>query len=472
MKELIVQKFGGTSLGKHGGMANVAGIVKSQASRSKVVVVVSAVSSIDKKKGTTSKLMAAVKEAHDKGAYAKIVDSILRDHLEIIEAASMLESLKNNLKEQIQNHVDSLKRLLQAVEVIEEISPRTEDKIVGYGEKMSAVILAGYLNATGVDARYVNLENVVDFPGKEPDARFFELLKEKMEEALPSGDTVPVLTGFFGEVGGGILETIGRGYSDLTAALIAARLKADELQIWKEVEGVYSSDPSKVENAFVLDSISADEASELTYYGSEVLHPFTVEQAVKDRIPIRIKCSFKPDFPGTLIEQAPEKKSGGKNEGPSAVTCKKGIQVINVFSNRMFQAYGFMSRVFGIFEKYRIVIDLLSSTEVNISLTLEAGSFTEEARRELEECGRVTVKNDMAILSLVGRGMVFSPGTAGTLFQTLAEENINIEMISQGASEINISCVIREDDAIRALKTVHAGMLAPQKGASQPSKSS
>jgi aspartate kinase len=265
------------------------------------------------------------------------------------------------------------------------------------------------------------------------------------------------LTGYFGFVPNGILQSVGRGYTDLTAALSAVAIGARELQIWKEVDGVYSADPRKVPEAEVLASITPDEAAELTYYGSEVIHPFTMEQVIKAKIPIRIKNTLNPDVPGTIID--PDADTHAPAKPATAVTVKRNITVININSDRMLMAYGFMAKVFNILAKYGIIIDLIATSEVNISMTVENTDNLSKAKRELERLGNVSIRSSMAILSLVGRGQQHCVGLSGKMFSVLGKEGVNIEMISQGASEINISCVIEDEYADRAIKAVHGALV-------------
>lgn len=265
---------------------------------------------------------------------------------------------------------------------------------------------------------------------------------------------MPVVTGFFGNVPGSLIDgDIGRGYTDLCAALCAVGLKAEELQIWKEVDGIFTADPSKVPTARLLTSITPSEAAELTFYGSEVIHHLTMDQVIRAEppIPIRIKNVKNPRGNGTIVIPDPILSAGHqlqrtrrdsnnllykKPKRPTAVTIKDHISVINVHSNKRSISHGFFARVFRILDTHSISVDLISTSEVHVSLAIHAGSTQVEAfaktRRELEECGDVSVLSDMAILSLVGADMKDMVGVAGKMFSTMGEHNVNIEMISQG----------------------------------------
>ncbi|MCG8338984.1 MAG: aspartate kinase [Proteobacteria bacterium] len=453
--EFVIQKFGGTSIGRASRMKNVASIIETTiASGEQPVVVLSAMSDSGKKEGTTSRLMNAAREAINGGSYYKIIDQIEIHHLDVVNKIINDLRIRIQLEDEIREELQKLKSFLDAIQVIGEISQRSMDVIISSGEKLSARIFSALLNSMGIDSDFINLDNLVDKPFKEIDKRFCSYLQKKLGTLIKkSGARIPVVTGFFGFVPNGILKSIGRGYTDFTASLIAVGVKANELQIWKEVDGIFTADPNKVSSARVLKSVSPDEASELTYFGSEVIHPFTMEQVINADIPVRIKNTFDPTLDGTTI--VPGKGKQEVQKGPTAVTVKRDVTLINIQSNRMLMAYGFMSRVFDVFNRHEIVIDLISTSEVNVSLTIAEHQNLKPVINELKQLGEVTVRNNLAILSLVGQGMQHTLGIAGEMFSKLAKEGVNIEVISQGASEINISCAIKDKDSDKALKAVH-----------------
>ncbi|CAI4210471.1 unnamed protein product [Parascedosporium putredinis] len=271
------------------------------------------------------------------------------------------------------------------------------------------------------------------------------------------GEKVPVVTGFFGNVPGSLIDgDIGRGYTDLCSALCAVAIKADELQVWKEVDGIFTADPSKVPTARLLHSITPSEAAELTFYGSEnvknprgsgtIVLPDKVQSAGQ---PIQQVNGYKP----------PPPSKGNTPKRPTAVTIKDKISVINVHSNKRSLSHGFFARVFSILHARRVSVDLISTSEVHVSMAIHSPSseskILRQAAEELGECGDVSVLHNMTILSLVGADMKDMVGIAGKMFSTLGDHNVNIEMISQGASEINISCVIEAKDATRAMNILH-----------------
>jgi len=265
--------------------------------------------------------------------------------------------------------------------------------------------------------------------------------------------------------------------------LCAVALGAGELQVWKEVDGIFTADPRKVPTARLVPVITPDEAAELTYYGSEVIHPFTMEQVIRAKIPIRIKNVENPKGSGTIIYPQPDRNDPAAAPGqgvggaglqprlPTAITVKDQIVVINIHSNRKTISHGFLARIFGTLDRAGVVVDLISTSEVHLSMAMQdfdSKKKLDRLVRELEKIGHITVSQNMAILSLVGRNMRHMVGIAGKMFSTLAEGNINIEMISQGSSEINVSTVIKEEDSIKALNLIHRACLTAPEVASVP----
>ncbi|KAJ1558725.1 Aspartokinase [Nowakowskiella sp. JEL0078] len=530
IRTTIVQKFGGTSVGTADRLLSVTDIVKATLTQHDVIVVLSAMSSIKKNEGTTSRLLEAANEvlAPNSTKYINIIDSIETAHLAAIgESISgpQNQNIRDEVEKDIKTECQRLRSFLAAAEIIDEISSRSRDIIISVGEKLSACIFTAVLKSHGVKAVYVNLEKLIEqhFESSEIDQKFYDYLSQQLAKLMKettkgSRSVVPVVTGYFGPVPGGILGTIGRGYTDLTAALIAVGLKAQELQIWKEVDGIFTADPRKAPNARLLASITPEEAAELTYYGSEVIHPFTMEQVIRASIPIRIKNTFKPLGFGTVIvpdgmselelvrshlENSPlissRSSSSGDGNGihtpppmalsspglhrsdsfaspdaingtfkfegllsttrhPTAVTIKDDVIVVNILSNRKSVAHGFLASIFATLDKYGIIIDLISTSEVHVSMALNP-NVTEHrlelAIAELKRHGTVDVIRNLVILSLVGKHMKNLVGIASKMFTTLAKHKINIEMISQGASEINISCVIEAKKSTIALRAIH-----------------
>ncbi len=450
---MIVQKYGGTSVGTSERLINVAQIIEKACDKEPVLAVVSAMSSYVKSEGTTSRLLYAADCAiHQEDFQLTLLQ--LRDfHTNTVKECIKDSSVRKDVQKYVEGIFDKLKQFLEALTVIREFSSRSSDRILRVGEKLSASILTGVLKDRGLKGEYVDLSNIAPEGNSKVSPKFFAALESNLLNLLSpiiKEKKVPVITGFLGEIPGGIIESIGRGYTDYTSSLVAAVLKVRELQIWKEVDGIFTADPKLVDQAKVLASITPQEAAELTYFGSEVIHPFTMERVTRANVPVRIKNTFAPDQPGTLITEQEIDRHVIKN-----ITAKKNITILNIGSNRMLMAYGFMAKVFRVFENHGVIIDLIATSEVNISLTVEQGDRLEELTEELRGLGDVTIYKDRAIISMVGQKMRLTTGISGKMFSCLSEEGINIEMISQGASEINISCVVENKDADKAVQALH-----------------
>ena len=557
-KPWIVQKYGGTSVGKF--LSTIVDTISpSYIETNQIVIVCSARSGKTKALGTTNLLLQASAEAMRSASpsatptpmsssfsgsagvqdsslgsqlsrldvqaanpFHATVDQILEDHLASARGAVHTPEILAQLEQDIRDECDRLREILQAARILHEVSPRSRDIIMGIGERLSCRIVAAALNDKGMKADLVTLDTIVDELDDESavrapsslesagylDQSFYDKLSAALAERIEACEGIPVVTGYFGNVPGSLLSQVGRGYTDLCAALCAVGLHADELQIWKEVDGVFTADPRKVPTARLVPAITPEEAAELTYYGSEVIHPFTMEQAIKKSVPIRIKNVENPTGCGTVIfpdhenadveedvrhdpfvdghvEQPPPPMSRSGTPGtatpllpgmlrpsappitqkrrlPTAVTIKDNIIVLNVHSNRKTISHGFFARIFGTLDRYGVVVDLISTSEVHVSMAMTAEvkpRTLERLSAELEHVGTVSVLRSMVILSLVGKEMRHMIGVAGRMFSTLAEGNINIEMISQGANEINISCVIHERAALKALNLIHYSIL-------------
>ena len=371
-----------------------------------------------------------------------------------------------------------LTAFLAAAQRVGEISPKTVDKIISKGENLSGRFVAALLRDRGVDSQFVNMAEVINFNVPHGlDQDFYRQVATVFRMRIEAcGEKVPVITGYFGPIPGGLLGHIGRGYTDLCAALVAVGLDAEELQVWKEVDGIFTADPRKVPTARLLPTISPAEAAELTFYGSEVIHPFTMEQVIRARIPIRIKNVTNPRGSGTIISPDSVSERDASAPGndlklfrtrsssvlsesqrpkrPTAVTIKHNILVINVHSNRRSLSHGFFAKIFSTLDKWSLSVDLIATSEVHVSMALHSESALvsgggEDEKRivdqdlqgaidELRRYGTVDITDSMALLSLVGKQMKNMVGIAGKMFSTLGEHNINIEMISQG-SQLDIS---------------------------------
>lgn len=385
--------------------------------------------------------------------YERLVSLISEDHVHAAQTYITNTAIQEALIAKIQSDCsDILEFRLAAQKFHLQIDGRSKDRIVSYGEKLSCRFMASLLRDRGVDAEFVDLSDIIHFKATTINADFYAQLSAALANKIHAcGTAVPVLTGYFGPAPGGLMDgEIGRGYTDLCAALCAVGLKAEELQVWKEVDGIFTADPNKVPTARLLSTITPAEAAELTFYGSEVIHHLTMDQVIHASPPIRIRIKNvkAPRGNGTLVVPDPVldmgtqilrtrsfiQKSRKTPRRPTAVTIKNQISVINVHSNKRSISHGFFAKVFAILDRLQLSVDLISTSEVHVSLAVHAVSDDdlEKARIALEPCGEVSILKKMAILSLVGSEMKNMVGISGRMFSTLGENNVNIEMISQG----------------------------------------
>ncbi|KAI0114957.1 aspartate kinase [Daldinia grandis] len=517
-KSWLVQKYGGTSLGKL--LDTICcKIIPQYSTEHNLIVVCSALSGTLKASGTTSLLLQCITFA-EQGFDAQkqlvdLVDLIKDNHLNVLKAfmnSPARMALHSQIYEEtvsgIQNECESLKRFLLAAQIIGELSARSKDRVISLGEKLSCMIVAACLTNNGTPAKAVFLDNIISsaFGNSIHDqVAAFERLGPKLYQALASqiagrirecGSAIPIVTGFFGIMPDSLLQTVGRGYSDLCAAMCAVAVGAEELQIWKEVDGIFTADPRKVPSARLLSTVTAEEATELTYYGSEVIHPLTMDQIREAGIPLRLKNVFKPSGNGTIIypsmdSSVPTSPASASSDGsenssrittplssfmlengyhgaqqerrkPTAVTVKDDILLINVVCNRNTKSQGFLTQVFDRLERNKIPVDLVATSERHVSLAVQSpGDPTAllRLREELERFGQVAITSHMSIVTVVGHKMRNMVGVSNEILSALASAHIGIHLISQGASKVNISLVVDADNALAAMNAIHSEVL-------------
>ena len=434
---MIVMKFGGTSVGNAESIAKVANIIKNNLNK-KPVAVVSAVTKI------TDALIKLANECKE-GMGEETLHNIKKIHYRILEKLSM----DNNL---IKNDIDELENLVKEINPDSNLDKKTIDHFQSFGERMSSKIVAAQLIKVGVESKSFNAWDLgfltdSEFGNAEPLKKAYQNLNKSIKHL----EIVPVITGFIGRTEQGEITTLGRGGSDYTAAIVGAAIDAEEIQIWTDVDGIMSSDPKIVGNAKTLDNVSFAEASELAYFGARVLHPKTILPAMDKNIPVRVLNTFNPSGKGTIIL----KEANGAKQIIKAIACKKNITLINVDSTRMLGASGFLARLFDIFKNYRKSIDVVSTSEVSVSLTVDDDQNLQQIFKELEEIASIEVSKNKAIICVVGERMQKTPGVSGRTFMALGNNHVNIEMISQGASEINITFIVDGKDADNAVKALH-----------------
>lgn len=436
-----VMKFGGISLRDAAAIKSVADIILSE--NDAKFVVVSAFYGIT---DFLSELVDALKKDNSEKAFLSL-DKVERLCLKIASDLSCVNS-----EGFVKDKVSELKQLIPALFLLGETSSRSVDTILSYGEKISSFVLTDYLNSTGVKASFIDSAKIIKTDSNHNCAVVNVDLTRKMVNELVtplfSTSNCVVCPGFTGSDSKNSITTLGRGGSDYTASVAAVCLKAEKLEVWKEVDGIMTTDPRIIKTARRIRSLSYVEASELAYFGAKVLHPKTIRPAIMAEIPVYIRKTSEPEFEGTAIS----KMSGTKNE-VKAVAFQKNITVINICSEKMLGAYGFLSKVFDVFTRYRTPVDLITTSEINISVTVEKNSEIKNIVKDLSNFSNVEITKNVAIISLVGEGLKFTSGIAARCFAAI--ENINVLMVNMGASEVNLSIIVEQKDMEKAVKNLH-----------------
>jgi aspartate kinase len=438
-----ILKFGGTSVEGATAIKNAAGIVAAR-SDLRPVVVVSAMARF------TDALLESVRVAAVDDAASAL--ATLEKHFERHERA--IESLLINEAEPMRAVVASSR--LEISELLIEVAggrqtetgdtrarlKELEDAVVSYGERLSAAMLAAVLrenqvSSVAVDARRCVITDEEHGCATPLMPETFSSAREQLEPLIAQG-VVPVLGGFIGSTRDGKTTTLGRGGSDYTAALIGAAVNAAEIQIWTDVPGVLTADPRLVPQAHTVPHLSFEEAAELAYFGAKVLHPKTLHPAIERDIPVRI-CNSRAQESGSTLVIGESRKSP---QTVKAIAHKTGVTTVQVTSTRMLGAYGFLRALFEVFDEHRTAVDVVTTSEVSVSLSLDDTSSLAQIVAQLERLGTVSVEAERAIVCVVGEGLRSTPGIAARLFSTISD--INVSLISQGASRINLTFAVEE----------------------------
>jgi aspartate kinase len=432
---MIVMKFGGTSVENEAAIDRSCGIVIKRAEM-RPLVVVSALG------GATNQLLAAGRLAAN------------RELDKALEIAAELERRHVDLLPAVNPHFESLRELLRALGSIGEFSARTQDLLASYGETLSSLIFADRLKRLGQDVVHIDARQVIvtdtNFGRAVPLQReTADRLEGSARPAIETGRIV-VMGGYIGATTSGITTTLGRGGSDYTAAIVGAAMAANEIQIWTDVDGMMTADPRLVRNSFKVKEISFAEASELAYFGAKVLHPLTVIPAIEKNIPVYILNSRKPEGTGTRITQGARQTANLIK----SIAVKRGITAITVSSSRMLMAHGFLRALFEIFDRHRTAVDMVATSEVSVSLTLDNAWALPSIVEDLKPLGEVTVVEGLALICIVGNNLKYTPGVAYRAFASV--KDINVLMISHGASNINLSFIVTEKDVDAAVQQLHA----------------
>jgi aspartate kinase len=443
-------KFGGTSVEDEDAFKRVQQIVRAHRD-ARPIVVLSAMSRV------TDALLASVQVAA--GAHVESAQRSLDEHFKRHRkvAHSLLSAASANAYEAvIKSAQGEIAELLHAVATRSQPLALLQDEIVSYGERLSASLLAEVLRAVNLRAQYVDARRCITTDDEHGCAAplFTETTTRTRAELEPLVELsiIPVLGGFIASSLNGETTTLGRGGSDYTAAIVGAAMGAREIQIWTDVPGVLTADPRIVRRAHTIPRLSYAEAAELAYFGAKVLHPKTIQPAVEQRIPVRICNSRSPEDGSTLV--CAETETSPRTV--KAIAHKTGVTTIAVTSARMLGAYGFLRAIFEIFDRHRTVVDVVTTSEVSVSLSLDKPGDLSPILTELESLGSVSVEKKRAIVCVVGEGLRGTPGIAGSVFGIIGD--INVSLISQGASSINLTFAIDEDRVAEAVGRLHVGL--------------
>ena len=443
---MIVMKFGGTSVESAAAIERVASIVHERIDRRPVVVV----SAMGK---TTNKLLAIAAKAV-KGSRNEALD-----HLDALKQFHLTEARKlatgehaTNIETTLTGLFQELEELVKGIAVMGELTPRATDAVSAYGERISSEIVTVAFDAMGVPAVHVDSRDLIVTDTRHTQA--LPLLPQtysRLAATIPAlaRDRVVVMGGFIAATEDGVTSTLGRGGSDFTAAIVGAGIGAEEIQIWTDVDGMLTADPTIMPGGHRVRTISFGEAAELAYFGAKVLHPSTVVPAIEKNIPVLILNSRRPEVEGTRIVREPVPTANVAK----SIACKKNIILLNIVSTRMLMAHGFLRRIFDIFDRYETPVDMVATSEVSVSLTIDNASRLKEITRELRQFADVSAEEDQAIVCVVGDNIRYTPGVAGRAFTALRD--INIRMISQGASLLNLSMVVAQQDLKAAVERLH-----------------
>ena len=442
-------KFGGTSVEDAAAMERTAAIVRGRRERGlDAVVVVSAMAKV-----TDHLLAAAAAAGRDDKAGALAISARLR-HRHIDTAADLLDEKRvARLHPAIHLEFDALDDLLRGIAAVGELTARTNDLVVSFGERLSSRMVAAAfeqrgLNGTHVDARTCIITDSHYGKAAPQEAAIEAKLHEHVLPLIVAGKT-PVMGGFIASNTEGITTTLGRGGSDYTAALVGGGLHAGAIEIWTDVDGIMTTDPRICPDALRVKTISFEEAAELAYFGAKVLHPATILPAVQKSIPVWVLNSRNAENEGTQITAMPAKCASPFK----SIAAKKKLTIIDVVASRMLMSHGYLKAVFDVFDKYKCAVDMVSTSEVSISLSVDSNQRLPEICEDLGKIADVKMEGNKALVCLVGEDIRGHSGIAGRVFSAVS--HVNLRMISQGASEINMSFMIDEEDVEEAVRSLH-----------------
>jgi aspartate kinase len=450
---MVVQKFGGTSVADPAAIRRLLNIVCTARDRDQrgPAVVVSAMS------GVTDALL-SLAAAAGAGRTSEALAGVAALRERHFAAARDMAPADVALPIDLAAHFDELAAVVKALAVLREVSPRTLDVVAALGEMLSSRLVAAAMRHAGIAAEWVDARQVI-VTGNDH-TRAVPLMPETnaalaaLVVPILDAGRIPVLGGFVGATVEGHTTTLGRGGSDYSGALVGAGVGAREIQIWTDVDGMLTADPRVIPNPRLVPQLSFDEAAELAYFGAKVLHPSTILPAVQRNIPVRILNSRNPEGTGTMITAA------GTADGTpvTALASKRGVTVVDITSSRMLMAYGFLRQVFEVFERFSTAVDVVTTSEVSVSITIDECAHLDAIVAALRELGEVSVEGEMALLCAVGDRLPAEPAIGARVVRVL--EEVPLRMISQAASRRNITVILRQTDLPYAMQRLHEEFFA------------
>jgi aspartate kinase len=448
-EKLVVMKFGGTSVEDAQAMKRTAAIVRGRRERGlEAVVVVSAMAKV-----TDLLVSAAAAAGRGDKAGALAIGARLR-HRHIDTATALFDSQPfADLQVTLHQEFDALDDLLRGIAAVGELTPRTNDLVLSFGERLSSRIIAEAFEQQGLQGAHIDARSCIvtdaTYGKAVPQEAAIEARLAEIVLPLVEAGKTPVIGGFIGATAEGITTTLGRGGSDYTAALVGGGMHAGAIEIWTDVNGIMTTDPRICPDALRVKTISFEEAAELAYFGAKVLHPATILPAVQKSIPVWVLNSRNPENEGTKITAM-----AAKCASPfKSIAAKKKLTIIDVVASRMLMSHGYLKAVFDVFDKYKCVIDMVSTSEVSISVSVDSNQQLPEICAELAKIADVKMEGHKALVCLVGEDIRGHSGIAGQVFGAI--RHVNVRMISQGASEINMSFMIDEEDVEEAVRSLH-----------------
>ena len=450
-------KFGGTSVADAASISRVTGIIRQyHASGNEVAVVISA------QRGVTDQLIAVATEvvnSPDSVMVGPFIESLRVRHMKALEGSA--KDYVAEVAPLIEDRLEKLQNILYAVHNLRDLTPRSKDYIITFGERLNSLVVSATFRQQGIPSSVLDgCEAGILTTAQHGEAMALPEGEKKIKSSIVPllSSQVPVIMGFMGCTGNGVLTTLGRSGSDYSAAIIGAGIDADEIWIWTDVDGIMTSDPRVINDARVLDSVSYLEVMELSFFGAKVMHPRSIEPAMKKDILVRVKNTFNPDHPGTCIVRNVRDDS----RVVKAITYIEKVAAININGAQMIGRPGVAKAIFSALSDSEVNVMMISqgSSEANISLIIDEAqaAAASESLAALAKRGivrEVTLDRDVCAVAVVGSGMAGAKGTGGRIFTALGREDINVRMISQGSSEVNISFVVNQEDGPRAVRVLH-----------------